>query len=319
MKKIGLRPVDPDRDFDALAALFTVEQPEASSGSGLKLDYGQQRDRVLQLSIAEDDAGVFYGFNWLTRSRFNLNEANFDLIVPTQMRKKGAGTLLLEDVFEATRDARLTKLTCTIRDDIPDCRTFLDRRGFLEKTHRMSWSLDLLTFDDSPYDEFIDRLKGEGFQFTSMEELGNGEEAQLRLYDLNTMTGSETMGADGAPDWTSFEDFQQRVCGADWYKSAGELVVIDSATGIWAAMSAITRFTGSDYAYHLMTGVDKRYRGRNLAQAVRVLALRYARDILKTPTAQTDHNTRNLPMLAISKKFGYTRIPGTYIMEKLIV
>ncbi len=75
-------------------------------------------------------------------------------------------------------------------------------------------------------------------------------------------------------------------------------------------MSAITRFEGADYAYNLHTGVDKRYRGRKLAQAVKVLALRFARDVLKVDEVRTNHNSQNDPMLAIDRKFGYVQTHG---------
>jgi len=62
--------------------------------------------------------------------------------------------------------------------------------------------------------------------------------------------------------------------------------------------------------------VDKRYRGRKLGQAVKVLALRYARDVLGAHVVRTHHNTQNEPILAIDNKFGYTLLPGDYVMVK---
>lgn len=105
----------------------------------------------------------------------------------------------------------------------------------------------------------------------------------------------------------------------DWpvlLESAGQMVVIDTRTGEWAAMSAITRFAGRDYAYNLFTGVDARYRGRKLGQAVKVIALRYARDVLGAHIVRTHHNTKNEPVLAIDRKFGYTVLPGEFVMVK---
>ncbi|MHB1119712.1 MAG: hypothetical protein ACYC11_06580, partial [Bellilinea sp.] len=60
---------------------------------------------------------------------------------------------------------------------------------------------------------------------------------------------------------------------------------------------AITRFYGVDYACNLHTGVDKRCRGRKLGQAVKVQALRFARDVLKVNSVRTFHSTkyRSLP------------------------
>ena len=176
--------------------------------------------------------------------------------------------------------------------------------------------MNLDGFDDRPYDELIEKLKGEGFQFTSMEALGNTEEAQRKLYLLNDAAAMEMIVPEGKHFWLSFDDFQKKVCQTDWYKPGGQMVAIDTATGAWAAMSAITRFEGSDHAYNLHTGVDRRYHGRKLPQAIMVLALRYAREVLKANRVQSDENVLNLSTIAIYRELGYTQIPGTISMEK---
>lgn len=94
------------------------------------------------------------------------------------------------------------------------------------------------------------------------------------------------------------------------------MVVIDTSNGDWVAMSAITRFEGVEYAYNLHTGVDRRYRGRKLGQAVKVQALCYAREVLNVSEVRTHHNGKNLPMIAIDRKFGYVQLPGMFLMEK---
>ena len=212
----------------------------------------------------------------------------------------------------------MKRLRTKVWDTFPEGRAFAERRGFKERLHSFAMQLDLDAFNDRPYDEIIARLKSEGFQFTSMEALGNTEEAQRKLYLLNDTVASTTPGSNNEHPWASFEDFRDNVCRTDWYNPAGQMVVIDTATGEWAAMSAITRAAGNDYAYNLFTGVDLRYRGRKLAQAVKVIALRYARQALGVHTVRTHHNTQNLPMIAIDRKFGYVELPGTYSMEKKI-
>jgi RimJ/RimL family protein N-acetyltransferase len=72
----------------------------------------------------------------------------------------------------------------------------------------------------------------------------------------------------------------------------------------------------SRLAYNLFTGVDARYRERKLGQAVKVIALRYARDVLGAHIVRTHHNTKNEPVLAIDRKFGYTVLPGEFVMVK---
>jgi GNAT superfamily N-acetyltransferase len=318
MQSITLRLADPERDFGQLAALFSSEQDEPESEPELKLDYETHQARIIRLMVAEDAHGELLGFNWATRNRVDSSQAYIYVIVKPERRGQGAGRLLYADLEEAAQKAGVKKLRVSIRDNSPEVRAFAERRDFTERSHGFAMELDLAAFDDRPYDAIISRLKGEGFRFTSMEELGDTEETQRKLYTLNNTTDLATPGSDGIPAWDSFEDFQKRVCQADWYKPAGQMVVIDSATGAWAALSAITRMQGCDYAYNLHTGVDLPYRGRKLGQAAKILALRYARQVLKVNTVRTQHNTKNLPMIAIDRKFGYKDLPGTFSMEKLL-
>ena len=316
MKTINLRPTEPERDFRQIAALFSSQQDEPTSELGLKADYEVHKERIFRLMVAEDEQGELLGFNWATRSRFDTNHAYFFIIVKLEQRGQGAGRWLYEDVEQASKTAQIKQLQISIRDTCPECRAFAERRGFTEKSHYIGLALDLNTFDDRPYDGIIEKLKGEGFQFTSMVALGNTEEAQHKLYILNDATAMEMPGLDGGHPWLSFDDFQKKVCLTDWYKPGGQMVVIDTATGNWAAMSAITRFEGSDHAYHLHTGVDRLYRGNKLAQAVMALALRYALEVLKADNVLTDENALNLPMIAMYRELGYVQMPGTFSMEK---
>jgi RimJ/RimL family protein N-acetyltransferase len=151
-----------------------------------------------------------------------------------------------------------------------------------------------------------------------MEALGNTEADQHKLYLLNDVTSSQTMGSEGEHSWSSFADFQQSVCQSYWYNPAGQMIVIEKSTGKWVAMSAITCFEGQDEAYNLFTGVDEAFRGRKLAQAVKAKALLFARDVLGVKLVRTNHNTRNEPMIAIDRKLGYVQSPGYYYMRKYL-
>ncbi len=316
MSTIHLRPIDVDRDFGQLAALFSLVQDDPTSEADLKKDYADHKERIFCLNAAADERGELLGFNWATRDRSDPTRAVFYVIVRPERRRQGAGGRLYADVEQAARTDGIRRLEVGVRDDSPDCLAFAGWRGFNEHTHSIGLQLNLDAFDDRPYDALISRLKDAGFEFTSMALLGNDEDSQRRLYRLNDTAASETMGSDGSHPWSSFEDFERRVCEADWYNPAGQMVVIDSTTGEWAAMSAITRFAGRDYAYNLFTGVAARYRGRKLGQAVKVLALRYARDVLGVHSVRTHHLTTNEPILAIDNKFGYTILPGEFVLVK---
>lgn len=316
MKTSTLRPVDPERDFGRLAELFTAEQNDPTTEAGLRSDYEAHKERIIRLMVAEDEQGELLGFNWMTRSRVDPKQAYLYVIVKPEYHGQGVGRRLYTDLEQAAGSAQVTQLEAGVRDDCPRCRSFADRSGFSEQRHSIGMTLNLNTFDDRPYNATIAKLQVEGFQFTSMETLGNTGEAQRKLYTLNDMTASETPGSEGVHPWLDFEDFQKSVCQANWYRPAGQMVVIDTNTGTWAGLSAITRFEGMDPAYNLHTGVDKRYRGRKLAQAIKVLALRYAHEVLEVDTVRTNHNSQNDPMIAIDRKFGYIQTPGIFTMVK---
>lgn len=72
-------------------------------------------------------------------------------------------------------------------------------------------ALDLTSFDDHAYNEIIGRLESESYLFSSMDELGNTEVAQRKLYVLNDMITLETPGGEGTQSWLDFEDFQKKV------------------------------------------------------------------------------------------------------------
>ena len=313
MKTIILRPAESETDFAQLANWFSLLEDDPLSAQGLK-EYYQKRKEIITQRIAENEKGELLGFYWIY---FNTAEScNIDLFVEPKLRRQGFGKQLYEDAENSVRVAQAKRMDVTITDTDSESRAFAEKRGYSERWHFIPMRSNLDSFDDSPYDDIISKLAKDGFQFTSMGELGNTEEAQQHLYALNDETNLGVPGRNGERTWSSFEDFQKRVCQADWYKPGGQIMAIDTATGRWVAMSAISRF--QNHAYNLHTGVDRRYRGRKLAQAVKILALRYARDVLKVNIVHTDHNTMNHPMIAIDRKLGYTELPGTFVMRKTI-
>jgi GNAT superfamily N-acetyltransferase/RimJ/RimL family protein N-acetyltransferase len=317
MKTYLLRSAELERDFGQLAAWFSILEDEPNTESDLKRDYEKDQERI-SLRVAEDEQGELLGFYWAIRDRLHPERTFFNLFVKPERRGQGIGRQLYEDLARSAEKRQAKILRAKVWDTSPEHRVFAERHGFSERYHMIAMVLNLEAFDDRPYTEIIARLKAEGIEFTSMEELGNTEEAQRKLYTLNDSTAITTPGTDGEHPWDSFEDFQQSVCQSNWYKPAGQMVAIDTATGAWAAMSAITRWEGCDYAYNLFTGVDMLYRGRKLGQAVKVIALRFGRDVLKVNEVRTHHNAKNLPMIAIDRKLGYGQLSGTFTMEKIL-
>ena len=185
----------------------------------------------------------------------------------------------------------------------------------MKKSHSIEMMMKMQSWNDQPFSTLLESLETQGFRFTDMAELGDTQEARRKLYELNNGAAATDPGSDGTPPWATFEEFELDVCKSQWYHPDGQIIAIDTHTGEWAAMSAITVFEGSDHAYNLFTGTDNRYRGRKLAQAVKTLALRKARTY-GVEAVRTSHNSENVAMIAIDTKLGYIHTPGTLIMTK---
>ena len=176
---------------------------------------------------------------------------------------------------------------------------------------------DLNSWEEARYTPILQSLQTQGFRFTNLAELRNTEEARRKLYALNNSAATTDPGSDGIPPGHPSKSSSGMCAPSSWYYPDAQIVAIDTSNGEWAAMSAITVFKGSDHAYNLFTGTDVRYRGRKLAQAVKVLALQRAR-AFGVDTVRTSHNSENEAMIAIDTSLGYVRTPGAFIMLKEI-
>ena len=317
MKTIHMRAGAAGREFTEMAALFATQGDELTTEAEIVKALETEGERIVH-KVALDESAELLGFYWLYHSKMAAGRYYVNLIVKPEWRRQGVGSQLYADLEQALEGSQANALRVDVKDTCPECLAFAEKRGFHERAHQIEMSLDLARFDDRAYDGLVARLEGEGFLFTSMEALGNSEEMQRRLFELNLTTAMETMGTDGEPSWKDFADFQASVCQAEWFKPGGQMVVIDSASGAWVAMSAITRFAGTEHAYNLFTGVQREYRGRKLGLAVKVVALSYAREVLGVTEVRTHHNTKNQPILAIDGELGYVLLPGTYAMQKVL-
>ncbi len=316
LKAVKVLPLDPGTHFAAVAALMNTVETEPNTPESLAEWFHKQPDDGISFAVAVDPAGVVLGFDGLYRANTNL-DAYFGmyLVIVESLWGQGLGRLLYDHLLVQAVGLGVHTLRTRVRDDCDHAVRFASRRGFVEKKHSVEMLLDLASWDDQKFEPLLQSLQAQGFHFTNMDKLGDTPQARRKLYALNNGAAATDPGSNGIPPWASFEEFDRDVCNSSWYHPDAQIVAIDTQSGEWAAMSAITVFDGSDHAYNLFTGTDMRYRGRKLAQAVKTLALRKARTF-GVGSVRTSHNSENAAMIAIDIKLGYKHTPGTFIMEK---
>ena len=229
------------------------------------------------------------------------------VIVDPAHRRQGTGSALWQALLEALQKQGAARLVSDVLDHDPASLRFAEQRGFSIDRHSFGSTLDLAAFDETPYLPTLAALEAQGLRFCTLDDFPDTTETRQKLYDLNTTTGLDVPGSNDTP-W-SYTEFEKFVIQAPRFCRAGQLLAVEGAT--WVGMAAVSLSTDTQSAYNEFTGVLRPYRGRKLAQALKVMAARYAR---QAGAAQlgTHNDSLNAPILAINQKMGYQPQPGKY-------
>ena len=227
------------------------------------------------------------------------------LIVDPAARRQGIGTLLYNIARQFLREQQATEIELEVRENSPMGLHFAQQRGFTVNKLSCESSLDLSHFDEASFAGVIADVEASGIRFFTMEDVGNTLAAQQRLYEINRLFAADSPGNDST--FASFEQFQNVVLQASWFRADGQIIAADGDA--WIGMAALGYFEHSRSGYNMFTGVDRAYRGRHIALALKLLVIRCALKYGATHI-RANNNSNNAPMLAINRKLGYQFEPG---------
>jgi GNAT superfamily N-acetyltransferase len=308
---VYLRLANPETDYVRIAELMNTVDPEPVTAETLhererNLPPGRIEQRLVAVDRLDEVVGVVSsGRNpWMKPGHFWQW-----LIVDSAARRQGIGTLLYNMARQFLREQEATEIEIEVRESSPTGLHFAQQRGFTVDKLSFESSLDLSHFDEAPFSSVIEEVEASGIRFFTMEDVGNTLEAQQRLYEINRRFAADNPGNDGT--FASFEQFQNVVLQATWFRADGQIIAADGDA--WIGMSALGYFEHSHSGYNMFTGVDRAYRGRHIALALKLLVIRCALKYGATHI-RTNNNSNNAPMFAINRKLGYQFEPGVYEM-----
>lgn len=308
-----IRLAHPESDIPGIAKLVnTFERQPLTVATVQKWFEHMPPGRITRRMVVANEPDEVIGYSvtvhepWWPAHHFYVW-----VVIDPAWREQGWGLALYRDAQAFLQEQGAVQLKSEVRDDDPASLRFAQRNGFHIDRHHFASRLDLLTFDETSYQSCLAMQEAAGMRFFSMADLQDSPAARRKLYELNRLTDLDIPGADGT--FMSFEEFEQWVCGARWYCPAGQLIAADGE--VWVGLSAVQLLPETQGAYNLMTGVLRPYRGRKIALALKLLAIRYARDH-GACYISTDNDSLNVPMLAINQKLGYKPQPGKYSLTK---
>ena len=263
---------------------------------------------VRRLMVALDERGDIVGCSETVR-RPNMAAGTWALgvIVAPESQRRGIGAQLYADASAFARARGATRLTCETREDLPNACRFAQARGFEMNRHIFESTLDLGSFDDTRFAGVIESVQAQGIRFFTLAEAGNTAANQRKLHALNRRAALDILGWEG--EFPGFEDFSRYVFQASWFRAEGQIFAADGDR--WVGLSAVGYFQKTNATYNMHTGVEQEYRGRHIALALKLLAIRYARQC-GAAYIRTNNDSQNAPILAINRKLGYAPQPGWY-------
>jgi GNAT superfamily N-acetyltransferase len=311
---ITLRPVDPN-DFPGIVRVVNTIDPEPITIEEFTKNYqrsgpkrrayrivavdAQQEVRGYAVVIHEDGMPPGHVILWLG--------------VEPQWCKQGIGTALYDHMvsFLKTSGWEVTSLESDVSDACPNCLAFAEHRGFHIERHLFESTLDLAQFNASAFQGILESVEAQGIRFHTFTELPQSADVQQRLYDLDRRIALDIPGGNWFP--LTFETFQQRIFDDPSCEPQGKIIAVDGEE--WIGLAIVRLYRDSNAAYNFMTGVDRHYRGRKIGLALKLLAIRYAKQ-RGVAYIRTNNDSENSPILTLNRKLGYRPEPGRYLLQQ---
>ena len=306
-----VRPAQ-EGDAPAVADLLNRDYPEPTAVEEVRerlrsANGGRQVMRLVATTDADPDRVIGYGHvlrdDWMEPGLFWAH-----VVVEPDLLRRGCGAQLFDTLLTWSRERGGATFRGEARENMPEGLRFAERHGFHIDRHIFESTLDLATFDERPFLSTLDAARAAGIRFFSLADLGDTMEARRRLYELERVVARDVPG--GSESATRpFEVFLREVCDPEHYRPETQHVAAVGDT--WIGMAGVLDYPINRTMYNGITGVLPAYRGRGVAKALKLLAIRAAQ-ARGAAIMRTNNDSQNAPMLAVNRALGYRPEPGYY-------
>jgi GNAT superfamily N-acetyltransferase len=241
------------------------------------------------------------------------------LYVADEHAGRGIGSRLYRHLEERAAAVDARRLYVNVREDRPESRRFAEERGFMP-TGRVDRyvRLDVAAARTDGLEELETRLAREGIEIVTLAEIGLENERFLRALHV--------MNEEALADIPRSEEFQPRSY-EDWLHHS-LLWPGNSPEWCWVAIRrdeeglpwpvGICRLRRQGNAgFHGLTATGRGYRGRGIALAMKLRAIRWAQEN-GIVSLHTGNDEENLPIRAINRRLGYEPLPGSVELLKVL-
>jgi GNAT superfamily N-acetyltransferase len=294
--RFHIRPTRVPDDAAQVVEIMRLFDPEGASVDELLRAWQRTREGGIRFRlVAETDEGRIIATGVAAHDTWDSPERWFGSIrVHPDFRRQGVGSALLADLLHFLRENGGARYSGEIRDNDAETLRWLEARGGKIDRHLFESTLDLATFDERRFAGVVAAAEATGLRFFTLAD-EPGEKRLRGLYDLLRKTIFDIPGCDVA-EFEPFEQWRQEMqdggirLDCQWLAADGDRIVGTTAL--------VPKASGAMYTFH--TSVDREYRGRGIALALKLLSIETARRY-GAHRMRTNNDAENAPMLAVNR------------------
>jgi GNAT superfamily N-acetyltransferase len=235
-----------------------------------------------------------------------------DLFVHPDHQGHGIGRALYDAVLEELLPLGPLSVAAQVRESDPRAIRFAANRGFTETKRDFESVLDTQSFDFSVYDSLERKLEYQGIHLKTFREVDTPA-FRRHFHEVFEGVRLDVPRAE-PPTPLTFKFFEENVI--DEPEMLPDVFVFAMHNDRIVGFTGGYRGAKPGWMDTWLTAVLREARGKNVATAVKVRAIRNARDLGFT-SIRTDNDTRNAAMLAVNEKLGFARQPAVISVRKV--
>ena len=257
--------------------------------------------------VADVD-GAVAGLYALGESMFVAREHTFgaSIGVAEANRNQGIGDQLYHHLMDRAVMHGATRIYAQVSEDNEIGAAFAEKRGFIKNGRAMRLSrLIIEEANLDGYDGLVERLESEGITFKTMDDIGLDDEPALRkIHEMSFASAHDVPSSEEFSEipyevWLKWISAPTSAQEQSWVAYDGDRPV---------GVASISR-RGEASSFNDYTGMDRAYRGRGIARALKLKTIESLREA-GVVSIFTGNDFENKPMLSINIPLGYHALPA---------
>ncbi|MBC8134546.1 MAG: GNAT family N-acetyltransferase [Fibrella sp.] len=309
---IAIRPFVPG-DYERITEIYNLNFPQHAETAEERRDQDEKRNQkfIHARYVVENESGVVVAYGEYSQGPWQFHPQKFDVSIEVHpdFQHQGVGTRLYSLLLTELEPYDPIFLKAYGQEGKIPALGFLAKNGYEEVMREWESCLDPTGFDFTPYSGIVENVAAKGIVIQTLRELESDPCRDRKLYNLEAQISLD-MPSSEASTVPTFHDWKKNTFENPGLLPDGYFVAVDTTEGdkyvgisqLWASLADEKLWTGA-------TGVLAEYRRRGIALALKIRAVRYAKDT-NAPVVRTWNAQSNRAMLSINEKLGFVKEPA---------